>query len=138
GQTPIPADSNALEGGRRTLAFVLSVPLDALTSAIVVFSLFFVLRIVTRRAMLATLGLMIFITLAFFGGENFALETPNSILTAAVVALTTARFGLLATAFAFVFFKAFAGLPLPLDLSLPYGTTTLLLGLGLLAIVIYA
>jgi hypothetical protein len=82
--------------------------------------------------------MMVFVFLTSLGGENFALETPGSIVLGVVIGYTVARFGLLTAVTLWTFQAAWISIPLPIGAGLPYAASSLLVIALLLAITLYA
>jgi hypothetical protein len=117
------------------LAAPFSAASDAIERTLTVLMLLFVVRLFTSRVWIAIAVLTVVNTLLGLGGENFALETPQAVVTSLVIALTVVRFGPLALGVlwfssSFMIYSAIRA-----DLSLwyaPYAIATwiTLLGLG--------
>ncbi len=94
GQTTIPFSSPGASSN--PLTYLLAVHLAVMGQAFVPVMVYFVLRVLLRKPLLAALGLGMIEVLLNLGGENPRLEVPAAILTAVVIVWVVTRFGLLA------------------------------------------
>jgi hypothetical protein len=138
GQTTIPPDTDAVQGGRLLMAYLFGTPLGALGQGMSVLGMFFLLLIVLRKPVAAAIGLAVVATMVRLGGENFALEAPGAIIGGSLVAFVTARYGLLASVAAAYFQGLLLTSPLPVDLGAAYAPQSVIILLILLGIVIAA
>jgi cation transporter-like permease len=138
GQTTIPLDNDALQGGRLLVAFLFGSPLWALGQAISLVGVFFLGLVLLRRPAAAGILLALIATSLRLGGENFAVELPGAIIAGSLVALVTTRYGLLAMTAAAFFVQMLLVPPLVLDFSAAYAAQTVVVLLVLAMIVIAA
>jgi serine/threonine-protein kinase len=138
GQTTIPPETDMVQGGRLMVAALFGAPLGALGQAMSVLGVFFLLLLVFRNRVAATIGLALVTTMIRIGGENFALEAPGALIFGTLIALMTARFGLLATFAGGLFGQLLIASPLPLDLGAAYAPQTIIVLFVLVALVLVA
>jgi serine/threonine-protein kinase len=120
GQTPIPPHYGALAGGRAFLGALLDTPEQVLVAMFALFTGWFLLRLLLRRALLAAIALAVLIALSTLGAENPMLEVPNSLLYGALMAWVIVRYGLLALISAGVIRWLLTVTPLPFTTASPY------------------
>ena len=138
GQTTVFEDNNMLSGGRWMLAALLRMPEQTLFGAIMLCTILFVLRLVFKRTSIATVGLVVFLTLATLGGENVVLETPGSLAWGILMALVLTRIGLLALVAMVLVFNVLQYLPLPMALDAPYAFSSSLVLAAVAGLAVYA
>lgn len=138
GQTTMGASSDALVGGRMVVKFLLESVREGVAPGLFMFSIFCLLRILVRKQVIAIIVFGILMFLISMGGENPALELPYALLTAALMATSVSRFGLLTTVFMMWTFNLFANVPLPPVPGAPYFTTSLLILSVFVALTLYA
>jgi hypothetical protein len=126
---------DALVGGRVLLGSLLGMPTEVLVPAFALFGLWFLLRLLLRRALPAAIGLAIIMTLVALGAENQVLELPGALLQGALVAWVISRHGLLATISMWLMRGLLLTAPLPFAPTAPYAFQTVLC-LGLIAVLI--
>jgi serine/threonine-protein kinase len=134
-QTPIPPSMDAVKGGRVLLGALFGLPTDILIPAFALFGVWFLLRLLLRRALPAAIGLAIVMTLLALGAENQTLEVPGALLQGALIAWVIARHGLLALISTWLMRALLYVTPLPLSPTAPYAFQTVLC-LGLVVLVI--
>jgi hypothetical protein len=134
-QTPIPPNTDALHGGRVLLGALFSLPTDILVPAFTLFGLWFLLRLLFRRALPAAIGLAVIMTLLALGAENQVLELPGALLQGVLVAWVISRHGLLAIVSMWLMRALLLITPLPFSPTAPYAFQTVLC-LGLIVVLI--
>jgi hypothetical protein len=134
-QTPIPSSMDALLGGRVLLGALFSLPTDILVTAFTLFGLWFLLRLLFRRALPAAIGLAVIMTLLALGAENQVLELPGALLQGVLVAWVISRHGLLAIVSMWLMRALLLTAPLPFAPTAPYAFQTVLC-LGLVVVML--
>ncbi len=137
GQTPVPPNTDVLLGGPLLVGVVLGAPFDQMGATLSLFGLWFLLRVVTRRALIASLGTALLMTLLSLGAENPIVETPGALVYGALAAWLIARFGLLALLASWCMRALLLATPLPVVSGAPYAFQSALL-LGLLVVAVIA
>jgi hypothetical protein len=133
GQTPIPPSYAALGGGRMLLGALLDMPSQLVVPAFAVFGVWFLLRLLFRHALPASIALALLLTMSALGAENPVLEMPNALLSGALTAWLLARYGLLALVASWLMRGLFTMTPLPFSFAAPYAFQS---SVGLLLIVL--
>src|SRR5580765_1749069 len=86
GQTPIPPNFAALDGGRLLLGALLDLPGQIVVPAFAVFGGWFLLRMLLRHTPPASIALAVLLTMRALGAENPVLEMPNALLSGVLTA----------------------------------------------------
>jgi serine/threonine-protein kinase len=133
GETPLSIASISLGSSREALSGLISLFLSAIVSALIVLTVLFLLHVIVRLEWLSIALTGVFLVLTSLGGENFTLEFPVALVTAAIVVFVLVRFGILALLFAQFFANFIIGAPFTFDFSRWYagrGIFVLLLSLA--------
>ena len=138
GQTTVPPGDDMLSGGRWMIAPLLRTPEQMLLGAITFCTTLFLLRLVFKRTSIATVGLIVLVTLANLGGENVALETPGALLWGILIGLVLTRLGLLALVTMLLVYFVLQTLPLPIVSDAPYALSSALVLAGFVVLSGYA
>jgi len=117
GETPLSMVSASIGPPPEALAGLLSILLSAVVSALIVLTVLFLLRVLVRIEWLSVVLTGVFILLTSLGTENFKLELPAALVTAAIVVFILLRFGILALLFAYVFSDLILAAPFTFDFS---------------------
>ncbi len=140
--TPVSSSFAPLFGVRETIADLVQILPNAITSALTVILLFAVLRLVFRGTMLASVvvaALMVgFVALQLMSQAGGWAQLPLVIAGMALVFTMVVRFGLLATVVMFYVGNALELVPLTADLSSPYFSAALWIAMGVLVLAVWA
>jgi hypothetical protein len=117
------------------LGALFSLPTDILVPAFTLFGLWFLLRLLFRRALPAAIGLAVIMTLLALGAENQVLELPGALLQGVLVAWVISRHGLLAIVSMWLMRALLLITPLPFAPTAPYAFQTVLC-LGLVVVML--
>ena len=109
----------------------------AIFPAFVAIFCFFLMRSLLRNYWLSVIATGILILLINLGGENFALEIPFVLLTAAATTFALVRLGILAAAVAIFVADLLISYPITSDFSLWYSSHSLFMFAVLLTILFY-
>jgi len=124
GETPIPGDSLTLGSPLQVLGMFLSQQTNAIFLAFALMFLLFLARTTLRRYWLAVVATGLVYAIITLGAENFGVETPNVILTAALCVFLLVRFGILALAIGVFVTSLLLNYPMTLDFSRWYASRT--------------
>ena len=117
GETPLSIPSAALGSPNEVLAMLLSMFLSAVVSALIALTILFLVHALVRVEWVTIAVTYLFVVLQGLGGENFKLEFPLALVSAAIVLFVLVRFGVLAL----LFVQFFANLILVIPYSFDFG-----------------
>jgi len=133
GETPISAASAALGTFREALSSLLSLALSAVVSALIVLTVLFLLQVLVRIEWLSVALTGVFLVLQGLGRENFRLEFPVAVASAAILVFVLVRFGVLALLFSQLFADLIVSMPFTWEFSRWYAARGILAVLLMLA-----
>ncbi len=122
GETPIGGDTSTLGSPLQVLGAFFGQQTNAIFPAFALMFLLFLARTTLRRYWLAVVATGLLYAIINLGAENFGIETPNVILTAALCTFLLVRFGILALAIGLFVQTLLLSYPLTLDFSRWYAS----------------
>jgi hypothetical protein len=126
GETTIPTNPLTLSSARDVLGYVLGMLLgNGIFPALAITFSFFLVRLLLRSYWLSVAVTGILVLLTTLGGENFVVEMPFVVLTAAVIMFALLRLGILALAVGFFVLTLFTSFPITVDFSQWYSAQSL-------------
>jgi len=138
GQTTVPASSLFETQSANPVRFLLGLVLQGLLRGLSMFSVYFLLRALFRRTVPAAIGVGVVAYLLTAAGENPWLEVPEGLLIATLIAVCTARYGLLPVVVTSFTTAALVQLPVSVDLGQWYAAIFVPCLLVLLALTLFA
>jgi serine/threonine-protein kinase len=127
----------ALEGIRGSLASTLYSATQSLSSALLIFFIFFLVRLIVRKTWLAAVLVTLIFAVPALGAEHVVIELLFSLPVIALFLVVLYRFGLLALA-AFFFAERMAdNMPITLPLSAWYAEGGIVAAVAILLVAIY-
>jgi hypothetical protein len=137
-QTPIPPSMSSLLGGRQFVADLLGLPSEILLGSFTFFGVWFLLRLLLRRHVLAGIALALLITVLSLGRENPVVEVPGALLTGILMAWMITRYGLLALMVSSLMAALLRTMPVPVNLDAPYAAQSIIVLLVVAALAVAA
>jgi hypothetical protein len=137
GQTTIPPNPLTLGPPQNVLGFFLSGLSSAVFPAFSITFALFLTRTLFRKYWLSVVATGIILLLTNLGGENFALETPFTLLETAILVFVVLRLGVLALAFTYFLMMGLDSFPITLDPTQWYASGPLFMLAVLLIMLIY-
>jgi Protein kinase domain len=127
-----------LEGLRGSFATLFFLGTQSLTSALMIFFVFFILRRVLRRTWIAAIALSLIFSAPVLGAEHILLEAFMSVPVILIFVFCLQRFGLVALAAFFFADQAANNMPITTPLSAWYAQGGILAAAAIVALAFYA
>ncbi len=134
GETPISLPSAALGTPRVALSVPVSLLLSSVVSSLVLLTILFLVRVIVRVEWVSVALTFVLVVLQGLGGENFKLEFPYAVVSAAVVVFMLVRFGILALLLTQFFANLIIQTPFTLDFGRWYAGREILFVIFMLGI----